>query len=159
MLMAPRESKRGRKDWESRGFAAKAEIRPWREQRGERSGFGRKSAGSARAGGARRGHLEPACGGRGKGCRPCPQLMRRFPHLVAAPCAGMGRGRGPGTRGPFAALRPRRRRSAGHRCPAPPRPHGWRCLGGLSERGPVRGHTARCRGSALGHQNLGFVSS
>lgn len=110
MLMALQESKRRRKDWESPGFAARAEVPPWREQGQERSGFGRKSAGSARAGGARRG-IWGAAAVAGKGCRPCPQLM--LPHLVR-PRAGE----------PSAPAAPRPR--PGPAVPARPWPQRWK---------------------------------
>lgn len=42
MCIALLQSKRGRKDWEPGGVAAKAEVRPWREKRGEKRGRGRK---------------------------------------------------------------------------------------------------------------------
>lgn len=72
-----------RKDREPGGFAAKAEVRPWREEGGEKRGFGRKCSRvcSGRRSPGRAARERVAVPG-GSG-RPAPQLLpRQLPHLV-----------------------------------------------------------------------------
>lgn len=149
MLMALRESKRGRKDWESRGFAATSEVRPWREEGGERNGFGRKSA--ARAGGARKGHLGSCLRWPGERLPALPAAAAAAPAPGAGPPRAQGDGTGRGHRAGEAAAPSQRASAAGTAAPAGDRlslhsrgRRAGRCLGWLAERGPVRGHRARC---------------
>lgn len=143
MLMALRESKRGRKNGESRGLAAKAEVPLWREQGQERSGFGRKSAGSARAGGARRGHLGSCLRWPGEG------LQGLAAADAPAPGAGPVHGRSPRPLG--RALRP------GTGCPCTATALEGASGGSQGEGLCVATEPALLPGSALGHQCWGFV--
>ena len=82
MFIALLESQRGRKDRESEGFAAKTEVRPRREEGGEKRGFGRKCSRvwSGRRSPERAARELTAVPG-GSGC-PALQLLRQLPHLV-----------------------------------------------------------------------------